>query len=232
MDFSFPFGISVPINLPHVTTFHFYMLSIIKSSCLFIFSWLPPFITGMCPFPPLSVSFPFSELPSVYSGLLSKSFSSCSSSYLYLGSLPFLVSPLSVSHGICILVCLHFSSSSYEKIVIGSAWDFPTDACIICPWWGHSLGWQEKPLSQPCPGEQIVAPMSIAFLLTQHGLRDPWPLGYPYQKAGLACSAPTVSLASAYLTRHQCSLTPQPVVWHVQKNLQEGYGLCFSLQPP
>ena len=175
------------------------------------------------------------------------------------------MSPLSVSHGICILVCLHFSSSSYEKIVIGSAWDFPTDACIICPWWGHSLGWREKRLSRPCPGEQIVAPMSIAFLLTQHGLlcpwqlwypyqkvagdqivapmsiaflvtqhglRDPWPLWYPYQKVGLACSPPTTSLASAHLARHQRSLTPQPVVWHVQKNLQEGYGLCFSRQPP
>lgn len=46
------------------------------------------------------------------------------------------------------------------------------------------------------------------FLLTQHGLWDPGPLWYPYQKAGLACSAPTASLASAPLAMQRCSLTP------------------------
>ena len=96
---------------------------------------------------------------------------------------------------------------------------------------GTHLGDRRSPSLNPVQGRRLWHSCPLLSADPAWTVR-PWATLMPLPESRTGLLSATASPASAPLAMQRCSLTPQPVIWHGQKNLQEGYGLCFFLQLP
>lgn len=108
---------------------------------------------------------------------------------------------------------------------------FPQMPVSFVPGEGTHLSDRRSPSLNPVQGSRLWHPCPLLSADPAWTVR-PWAtlIPLPESRTGLL----STNCVPGFCTSHHAAVLPdpQPVVWHGQKNLQEGYGLCFFLQLP